>query len=317
MSFIELTAENTLDFPQVGVHLIEASAGTGKTYTVTNLYLNNIIAGKKVSEILVVTFTIAATDELRGRIRNRLYEVLQMLENGQGTNDSYLVNLATKLAQENCVDRAINYLKLAVRSMDEAAIYTIHGFCQRILNEFSFLSGQQFEMDFLNDDTDLWRQAIRDWWRKTAYPLPTATGLFFIQVLSDVNSFYRLVKPFLSTVNPLILPEPVGWDSLESSWDRMGIALNDVASNWTQKSETIKNTLLTSKGLSRAKTKPYQKDRLEAAFVRLDDYFDECLNSGAPVFPVPEFELLTRRCINDSLLKTKDEDLYDAFYDQC
>ena len=64
--------------PQAGVFLIEASAGTGKTYSIANLYLHFVLQGKKVSEILVVTFTEAATKELRERIRANLSSAFQV-----------------------------------------------------------------------------------------------------------------------------------------------------------------------------------------------------------------------------------------------
>src|SRR5690554_4897294 len=77
-----LDAAGTLQLSLSGTKLIEASAGTGKTYTIANLYLRYILAGRRVSEILVVTFTNAATEELRGRLRQRLQEMLACLESG-------------------------------------------------------------------------------------------------------------------------------------------------------------------------------------------------------------------------------------------
>jgi exodeoxyribonuclease V beta subunit len=79
-----------LDFPLSGVHLIEASAGTGKTYSIANLYLRQILAGREVGEVLVVTFTKAATDELRGRLRARLFDALALLEQGGDGKDAFL-----------------------------------------------------------------------------------------------------------------------------------------------------------------------------------------------------------------------------------
>ena len=67
-----LDARATLEVALCGIKLIEASAGTGKTYTIANLYLRHIFEGRSPAEILVVTFTNAATEELRGRIRARI-----------------------------------------------------------------------------------------------------------------------------------------------------------------------------------------------------------------------------------------------------
>jgi hypothetical protein len=76
-------------------------------------------------------------------------------------------------------DLVVKRLRLAVRAMDEAAAYAIHSFCQRALTEFAFNSGQQFQMEVLTDDRDLWRQAVQDWWRRTGYPLDPAHARLF------------------------------------------------------------------------------------------------------------------------------------------
>ena len=138
MSYQVLDAEGVLEFPLTGLRLIEASAGTGKTYTIANLYLRHVIAGREVGDLLVVTFTVAATDELRGRIRARLFETLSLLEGAQETPDRFLTRLIGRIGAEGHRERTMQRLRLAVRAMDEAAIYTIHGFCQRALSEFAF-----------------------------------------------------------------------------------------------------------------------------------------------------------------------------------
>jgi hypothetical protein len=78
MNGLMLDPPAVLAFPLTGMRLIEASAGTGKTYTIANLYLRHVVEGCEVAEVLVVTFTVAATDELRGRIRARLFEALAL-----------------------------------------------------------------------------------------------------------------------------------------------------------------------------------------------------------------------------------------------
>jgi exodeoxyribonuclease V beta subunit len=93
MSVRALNDRSMLDFPLGGVHLIEASAGTGKTYSIANLYLRQILAGRAVGQVLVVTFTKAATDELRGRLRARLFEALALLERGGDSDDGFLTLL--------------------------------------------------------------------------------------------------------------------------------------------------------------------------------------------------------------------------------
>ena len=93
MSGLMLDTPAVLAFPLTGMQLIEAGAGTGKTYTIANLYLRHIVEGRDVAEVLVVTFTKAATDELRGRIRARLFQALDLLERGTASDDGFLAAL--------------------------------------------------------------------------------------------------------------------------------------------------------------------------------------------------------------------------------
>ena len=114
MSHRVLDTQQVLAFPPTGLQLIEASAGTGKTYTIANLYLRHIVEGRKVGEILVVTFTVAATDELRGRIRARLSEALGLLEHERASEDELLTELATRIAELGLREQTVKRLRLAV-----------------------------------------------------------------------------------------------------------------------------------------------------------------------------------------------------------
>lgn len=181
---------NTLRFPLHGERLIEASAGTGKTYTIAGLYLRLLLghgpvieqegeegedAGQpsaherplSVTEILVVTFTEAATAELRGRIRARIHEARLAFMRGQ-SGDALLARL---LAEVEDHELAARRLLAAERQMDEAAVFTIHGFCQRMLKQNAFESGALFETEFLTDDSQLRLQAVSDYWRAEFYPV--------------------------------------------------------------------------------------------------------------------------------------------------
>ncbi|HHQ4457673.1 TPA: exodeoxyribonuclease V subunit beta [Aeromonas hydrophila] len=177
---------NTLRFPLYGERLIEASAGTGKTYTIAGLYLRLLLghgplieegadAGQpsaherslSVTEILVVTFTEAATAELRGRIRSRIHEARLAFMRGE-SKDALLSQL---LAEVEDHELAARRLLAAERQMDEAAVFTIHGFCQRMLKQNAFESGALFETEFLTDDSQLRLQAVSDYWRSEFYPV--------------------------------------------------------------------------------------------------------------------------------------------------
>lgn len=120
-----------------------------------------------MTEILVVTFTEAATAELRGRIRARIHEARLAFMRGHST-DTLLAQLLVEVEDH---DLAARRLLAAERQMDEAAVFTIHGFCQRMLRQNAFESGALFETEFLTDDSRLRLQAVSDYWRAEFYPV--------------------------------------------------------------------------------------------------------------------------------------------------
>ncbi|TLM98153.1 exodeoxyribonuclease V subunit beta, partial [bacterium] len=128
-----------LTCPLDSVTVIEASAGTGKTYAIASLYLRLVIEeGLKVDQILVVTFTEAATEELKGRIRARLRLALFAFQQGFAEGDAVIAGL---LARSQNPSLASRRLRLAINSFDESQIHTIHGFCNKTLEENAFESG--------------------------------------------------------------------------------------------------------------------------------------------------------------------------------
>jgi exodeoxyribonuclease V beta subunit len=157
---------NLLESPLEGTNLIEASAGTGKTYTITGLFLRLLLENNfEVKEILVVTFTEAATGELKDRLRRRVREALEAFSRGGG-DDPFLESLVRK--HRDAV-YAITCLREALRAFDEAAVYTIHGFCRRMLHENAFESASLFDTQLLTDESLLSKEIVDDFWRKHFY----------------------------------------------------------------------------------------------------------------------------------------------------
>lgn len=140
---------NPLTFPLNQHALIEASAGTGKTWTIAALYVRAIVEKNcNPQEILVLTFTNAATAELKNRIRLRLIEAALAFE-GKGTDD-FLNSLIQQHPLETHSECALK-LRLAAQVMDEAAIFTIHAWCKHILQNGALLAGIPFEVDFIDE----------------------------------------------------------------------------------------------------------------------------------------------------------------------
>jgi exodeoxyribonuclease V beta subunit len=153
-----------------GTTLIEASAGTGKTYTITTLVLRLLVEDRlRIGQILVVTFTQAAAAELRDRIRRRLIDVLWSIDAGGGEHDAVLTTWlsARRAADLLAPDRA--WLQQAVRDFDEAPICTIHAFCQRVLAEHAFESRTAFEVQLVEQQLPLLEEIAYDYWGRIAY----------------------------------------------------------------------------------------------------------------------------------------------------
>jgi exodeoxyribonuclease V beta subunit len=170
-----------LSFPLHGSRLIEASAGTGKTFTISALYLRLILCHGGAAafrepllppQILVVTFTDAATRELRDRIRARLVQAAALFR-GDGEADALLHELRADFPAAQWPDCA-RRLELAAQWMDEAAVSTIHGWCQRMLREHAFDSGSLFSQTLETDHSELLAEVVRDYWRQHCYPLQGA-----------------------------------------------------------------------------------------------------------------------------------------------
>ena len=156
--------------PLNGVKLIEASAGTGKTWTIAALYLRLVLEqGLLPDQILVVTFTEAATAELRDRIRSRLAEAARYFRGELDKADPLLTALRNDYSEQQWSVLA-RRLEQAVQLMDEAAIHTIHGWCRRMLHKHAFDSGNLFDLELSQSDAEIYDEAVRDYWRVHIYP---------------------------------------------------------------------------------------------------------------------------------------------------
>jgi len=172
-------------------NLIEASAGTGKTYAIAGIFLRLLLEKRfSVGEILVVTYTVAATEELRDRIRKTIRATIDAFTKGghedpfldglvrkhwipdQDSQDKELPGFRIKSGMTEGGDEKLRVLRAALRDFDEAPIYTIHGFCQRVLHENAFESMGLFDTELVPDERALHSEIVRDFWRKHFYEAP-------------------------------------------------------------------------------------------------------------------------------------------------
>ncbi|HEU4418533.1 MAG TPA: UvrD-helicase domain-containing protein, partial [Planctomycetota bacterium] len=140
-----------------GTVLLEASAGTGKTYALTGILLRLLLEGaiERLEQVLVVTFTVAATDELKNRLRAGLVHALSVCD-GAPARDPFFAGLARHGA------KGARILRQALENFDEVAVAMIHGFCKRLLDEAAFESQEPFELELAVDESPLWQLAAED-----------------------------------------------------------------------------------------------------------------------------------------------------------
>lgn len=189
---------DTFTFPLYGASLIEASAGTGKTYTIVNLYIRLLLGHGceplGVEQILVVTFTNAATGELKERIRQRLRKAYLDFF-ARASKDTFIQQL---IEQSDNVELDCQRLALASKQMDEAAVYTIHGFCHKALTEHAFESGAMYEQSFILDESEWLKMAAEDYWRKHVVTLPQHTLQLLLKHWATPDAMIKGIGRLLS-----------------------------------------------------------------------------------------------------------------------
>lgn len=229
-----------MTFPLHGTRLIEASAGTGKTFTIVSLYLRLLLGhGNKdcshnmpleVDQILVVTFTEAATVELRDRIRKGIKDAYVSFSRGQSVGP-FKDTIDTLLNDTQDHKLAARILKDAERRMDEASVYTIHGFCQRMLTQNAFESGCRFNNEFVTDESQLKKLVVADYWRSSFYHLSPALAHEVREIWSSPIKLLKEIGNSL-TGAPVRLSVAAMTESLEQLHQQNIVRIDDVKALW-------------------------------------------------------------------------------------
>ncbi|HHF7141342.1 TPA: exodeoxyribonuclease V subunit beta [Haemophilus influenzae] len=265
---------NPITLPLNQISLIEASAGTGKTYTIGSLYLrlllkageNNFSRPLNVEEILVVTFTEMATEELKKKIRERITDAIDKLiafaetqDKSAFKNDEFL----TALCHDLDIFEAIHRLKLAEQNMDLAAIYTIHGFCRRMLMQYAFHSGIHFNLELIKDQSDLLVRFANEFWREHFYPLDFESANFIATELVSPANVLSLLKADLGkdlqveieNKQALSVPIQIFLPQYLGGYQK---ALNELKAFWLESADEI-SAIITNELV-----KDYPKDQLKS-----------------------------------------------------
>jgi exodeoxyribonuclease V beta subunit len=221
-----------------GIALIEASAGTGKTHTITTLYLRLLLErGLTVGEILVVTYTNAATAELRERVRRRLREMVAALDAQGPTGDAVLDALCAMRRAQGSAAEDREWLLGGLRDFDQAAIYTIHGFCQRTLVENAFECGVPYETELVRDESALFAETVSDFWAQQLY----GEDELFLRHLRKRGvgpaQLEALARRAVRDPELSVLPESVTLPpgDAEASWREALAAVREI---WSERSRT-------------------------------------------------------------------------------
>lgn len=249
-----------LEIRLAGVHSIDASAGTGKTWTITTLYLRYLLEGQcRIDQILVTTFTDAATAELRDRLRRRLVsaqnlirqveseaDALELVRRNEG--DGQVLQLLARAGawREESRIQTAERLEDALLSFDQAPIFTIHGFCSRVLTELVFETGSRFGMELVSSLTDLVDDALADFvarqWAIDETPLPRWLPL-------NNNRQQRMLSVVRQAVEHpgvAIVPDHHGFEELMQAPElkRFEDSVEELAGIWPQVRGPIREQIL-------------------------------------------------------------------------
>jgi len=291
-----------------GCKLVESSAGTGKTYAITSLYVRLLLERRlSVGQILVVTFTEAATEDLKRRIRERIREAATAFATGEG-GDEFLAGLLKKTAGWTDARRVLSD---ALRTLDEAAIFTIHAFCQRVLQDNAFESGSLFETKFITNQDALLREIVDDFWRVEFY----AESPLFIrhawQSSLSPESLLQFVKqglawPLLEVIPRTEKPDRKVQEAMEQAvWE----AYRSLGAAWLSSKAAVSDLLLNYDGLNR---NTYRRPTVENDLRDMETY----LVSQNPLSVPAGFEKFCTSKLAKSL-KAKYAPPQHAFFDRC
>ena len=297
------TALNAISLPLNQVNLIEASAGTGKTYTIGSIYLRLLLqAGENcfsrplnVEEILVVTFTEMATEDLKRKIRERLTAAISVFSEYYETKDKAIFTgehqfLAELLPYLEDIPTALRRLKLAEQNLDLASIYTIHGFCRRMLMQHAFNSGVHFNLKLLKDQSDLLKQFANEFWREHFYSQPFEIANFISKELGSPDDVLSILESDLNkdvsvaTDNQQNLSLSIDEFLQKSVGERLK-AVEDLKAFWLKNVDEIYSIIMDeitkdypedqSKSLNR---KIYQKGRLKTWTKQINEWANNPLD---------------------------------------
>ncbi len=203
-----------------GVQLLEADAGTGKTWTIAGLVVRAIVErGLDLDRVLVVTFTNAAAAELAERIRLRVAQLERLLDDrleerpGGGVDEPFCIAYAATL-DEPGARRARDLLRVALARIDEMSVHTIHAWCQRAIDEHALSIGVPRALPIGAGDGERIVRRVHDWWRREVLDGPPERLALFVLAGVDPKTIDRSVRAIVSLPLARIASQPCDWRAL-------------------------------------------------------------------------------------------------------
>ena len=309
-----------LEIDLAGTALIEASAGTGKTHTIATLYLRLLLEARcQVDEILVVTYTRAATAELRDRIRRRVAEAALAFESGDPGDDEILRALLARFDTEAARQSATRHLEKALANFDEAAILTVHGFCQRALRENAFESRSSFDVELLADQNALLREIVNDHWSKTIAIRSETLVRFLLKEHPKIDSLMGVARHGAVAAPPHVIPSRsrMSVEELEELGVQWCSAVEKACEIWQRDAPAVLELLLNASRDGILHGKSYGKSNIGKSWER---HTNELLvDRRLPVSgkdPLLRLERLTSRKLASST-KGEHQPPSHEFFDAC
>lgn len=285
--------------PLQGRVLVEASAGTGKTWNIGGLYLRLLLEKQlEVKQILVVTFTRAATAELRDRIRGRIEKALSYLNGVDDlAEDPFLLELIGRQLEGGVSHTELtSRLQLAFESFDQASIFTIHSFCQRALATTAFSAGVAFTVRTETDDGEMVLEAVQDFWRRhiaNGHLSPAFSAWLEKKRVTPEKLMQLLRRHLRKPLAKVRWPEEIGSSRNQDEnpgAETLVSAFHEARRCWDScREEVLEIMVSSSAGLNQQRYKP---SAIESAF----GAFDRLFATGDPlgmVDSVGKTELLT------------------------
>ncbi len=284
-------------------NLIEASAGTGKTYAISIIFLRLIVEKNfGIEDILVVTFTIPATMELRLRIRERLKDAVNVIEGIEIGDKSVTLLMKQYIGNAVMKQRVLT----AVKNFDQASVYTIHSFCRQMLIDNAFESGSLFTSEIVNDD-ELVELGVIDFCRTELYNSSPAFVSFFMDNCSpdELVKLYRK-RPLSDDLR--IEPDTQGADikHLESSYKIIFSLYSKLSDAWKRCKTEVVEIIFRENFL---KGNIYKDESKDALVESMDEYV-----AGENPFAIfDKFQNYTSDKIRNSLLKGREYQESEVF----